>query len=42
MNTQHPNVPMVQNQEKSELEKFTLYYEQHATPQRKSRNPTKS
>lgn len=23
----HPNVPMVQNQEKSELEKFTLFYE---------------
>jgi len=31
-----PLVPMVQNQEKSELEKFTLFYE-HTTDNRSDR-----
>lgn len=41
MNTQHTNVPMVRNQEKSELEKFALFYEHTANSEPKSRNPTK-
>lgn len=33
----HPNVPMVQNQEKSELEKFTIFYEHTADNRPKNR-----
>ncbi len=36
----HPLVPMVQKQEKSELEKFTLFYEHTQGNQVKNRNPT--
>lgn len=37
----HPNVPMVQKQQKSELEKFTLFYEHTADTRPKSRSPSK-
>lgn len=33
----HPLVPMVQNQEKSELEKFNLFYEHTTDNQLKNR-----
>jgi hypothetical protein len=37
----HPLVPMVQKQEKSELEKFTLFYEHVADTRPKNRASNK-
>lgn len=37
----HPLVPMVQKQEKSELEKFTLFYEHTTDGRPKNKGPDK-